>query len=147
MLAINDLIKLFHERKLWGGGHKIARKIIRILYACDFPLGSDKIGNNLFLAHNGLGIVISSETKIGDNCKIYQNVTLGAGKDGYPEIGDNVTIYSNSVVIGKIKIGDNSIIGACFFVNKDVEANTVVAGNPAKVIRRLENDFSKHHKV
>ena len=120
---------------LWGGG----RKIIRILFACDIPLGSDKIGNNLFLAHNGLGIVISSEVKIGDNCKIYQNVTLGAGKDGYPEIGNNVTIYSNSVVIGKIKIGDNAVIGACSFVNKDVEANTVVAGNPAKVIRRFEN--------
>ena len=115
------------------------RKIIRILYACDFPLGNAKIENNLFLAHNGLGIVVSSEVIIGKNCKIYQNVTIGAGKDGYPEIGNNVTIYSNSVVIGKIKIGDNSIIGACSFVNKDIEPNTIVAGNSVKVIKKLEN--------
>lgn len=77
----------------------------------------------MFFAHNGLGIVISSEAKIGDNCKIYQNVTIGAGNGGYPTIGNNVIIFPNSVIAGKIKIGDNAIIGACSFVNKDVEDN------------------------
>lgn len=84
------------------------------------------------MAHNGLGVVISSEAKIGDNCVIYQHVTIGAGKDGYPTIGNNVTIYSNTVIIGNIKIGDNTIIGACSFVNTDVPANTVYAGVPAR---------------
>lgn len=88
----------------------------------------------MFLAHNGLGIVISSESLIGDNCSIYQNTTIGAGHGGYPIIGNNVTVYANSVIAGKIIIGDNAVIGACSFVNTDVPANSVFAGVPAKRI-------------
>jgi len=74
---------------------------------------------------------------LGENCEIYQNVTIGAGKGGYPTIGNNVIIYGNSTICGNITIGDNCIIGANSFVNTDVPPNTIYAGCPAKFIKNL----------
>lgn len=88
-----------------------------------------------------VGIVIGVKVKMGMNCEIYQNVTIGTKetsdfKNGkYPEIGNNVIIYPNSLIIGDIKIGENSIIGAGSVVLNDVPPNSVVAGNPAKFIK------------
>lgn len=87
-----------------------------------------------------VGIVIGMKVKLGKNCTIYQNVTIGTkdtedflvGK--YPQIGNNVTIYPNAVIIGDITIGDNAIIGANSLVNKSVPANKTVVGNPAKIL-------------
>ena len=53
-------------------------------------------------------------------------------------IGDNVTICANSTVIGGIHIGDNALIGAASLVRKDVEANTMVGGNPMRIIKRID---------
>lgn len=95
---------------------------------------------NTYFPHP-IGIVIHPDVKIGKNCMIFQNVTIGQGKysDKYktdvPVIGDNVTIYANAVIIGGIVIGDNVTVGAGSIVLKDVEANTTVVGNPARVIR------------
>lgn len=91
------------------------------------------------------GIVIA-QAGFGNNCRIYQNVTIG-GKyghkskypDDYPKIGNNVTIYANSCIIGGISIGDNSVIAAGSVVLNDVPANSLVAGNPAKIIKTLAN--------
>ena len=89
------------------------------------------------LEHNALGIVISRMVTLGNNCKIYQHVTIGAGREGYPTIGNNVVIYSNCTICGKITIGDNVIIGANSFVNKNIPSNTVYGGVPAKYIKDL----------
>ena len=99
---------------------------------------------NTYFPHP-VGIVINQFATIGKNCTIYQNVTIGKGKynekikSDVPVIGNNVTIYANSVIIGGVTIGDNAVIGAGSVVLKDVEANTVVAGNPARFIRRVNN--------
>jgi len=88
-----------------------------------------------------VGITISSKTKIGTNCIIYANVTIGGKKNGgkeFPKIGNNVKIYSNSVIIGKIKIGNNVIIGAGSVVLSDIDDNCIVVGNPAKVIKQVK---------
>lgn len=85
------------------------------------------------------GNVINSYSKVGENCKIHGGVVIGnKGEDnlGCPTIGDNVDIGFGAVVIGNIKIGNNVTIGANALINKDVEDNSVVVGNPMRIIRR-----------
>lgn len=89
-----------------------------------------EIGKNLKLPHP-TGVVIGEGVKIGTNCTIYQNVTLGRKsieKAEYPIIEDNVIIYCNSVIIGNVKIGKNSIIGCNTTILKSVEANSKCTG-------------------
>lgn len=104
--------------------HKIYRK-----YGCIISPKA-KIGENLILPHP-IGIIIGEGVKIGDNCVIYQNVTLGRkNRDipDYPTIGKNVIIYCNSTVIGNVKIGDNSIVGCNTVVMKSVEKDSICTG-------------------
>lgn len=110
--------------------------INRLEDICAIP--TKYINSNIHFPHP-IGICINGNAKIGNNCTIWQNVTIGDGfkeKNGsrYPTIGDNVVIFANSVVIGGVNIGDNAIIGAGSVVVDDVPANTTVAGNPAKPI-------------
>ena len=95
---------------------------------------------NTFFPHP-IGIVIHPKVKIGKNCTIFQNVTIGQGKliNGIdiPIIGDNVIIYANSVIVGGIKIGNNVTVGAGSIVITDIPDNAIVAGNPAKVIKYM----------
>ncbi len=88
-----------------------------------------------FTIDHGTGVVIGETAIIGDNVKMYQGVTLGAksfplDKDGnpikgiqrHPQIGNNVIIYSNSTILGKIKVGDGAVIGGNLWVDSDVPA-------------------------
>lgn len=94
---------------------------------------------NTYFPHP-IGIVIHPDVKIGKNCTIYQNVTIGSGKysektnRNVPIIKDNVKVYANSVIVGGVTIGNNAVIGAGAIVLKDVEDNTTVVGNPARAI-------------
>lgn len=87
------------------------------------------------------GISIGGFSEIGHGVTIYQNVTIGGkyenNADSYPVICDGVTIFAHSVIIGKIKVGKDSVIGAYSFVNKDIPKNEVWAGIPAKFIRKV----------
>lgn len=100
------------------------------------------IGDGVKLGVGGMGIAIHPKSIVGDNCTIGQNVTLGirAGGNGSPIIGDNVFIAPGAKCLGG-KIGDNSIVGANAVVIDEVPANCIVAGVPAKIIRR---DTSAH---
>lgn len=106
----------------------------RFFWHCFVP-GQAQIGKNLQLSYWGLGVVVHIESKIGDNCHIGQNVTIGSMAGGVPELADNVRVGGGSFVFGKIKVGNNVIIGANSVVNKDVPDNAIVAGAPAKIIR------------
>ena len=86
--------------------------------------------------HYGAGVVIGSDTVIGKNCVIHQNVTMGDRsrlKTGQPIIGNNVEIYTGATILGQITIGDNAVIGAHSLVLHDVEVNSLVFGVPARV--------------
>lgn len=100
-------------------------------------ISTNDIGGGLIIQH-GIATIISAE-KIGKNCKIYQQVTIGFTHDlKAPIIGNNVEICCGAKVLGGITIGDNVLIGANAVVIKDVPANSVVAGVPAKVIKTLD---------
>ena len=100
------------------------------------------IGPNFAIWH-GTGLVIHKDAVIGSNCNIRQCTTLGVkqianGLYGRaPQIGNFVDIGCNSIIIGDIKIGDHSIVGAGSVVVKAVERNSVVAGNPARFIKMV----------
>lgn len=95
------------------------------------------IGKNFFIDH-GMGIVIGETTDIGNNVSIYQGVTLGGTKSTkkkrHPTISDNVVIGAGAKVLGPIKVGKNSKIGANSVVTKNVPPNTTVIGIPARII-------------
>lgn len=96
-----------------------------------------RIGKGFYIGHHGT-IVINSKTVIGDYCNITHNVTIGQisyGKSkGTPEIGNKVWIGTGSVIVGGIKIGSNVLIAPNSFVNFDVPDNSLVIGNPGKII-------------
>jgi len=93
------------------------------------------IGPGLFIQH-GFATIISAE-KIGRNCWINQQVTIGFSNDtDCPIIGDNVIIYAGAKVLGNVRVGDNSIVGANAVVIKDVPENCTVVGVPAYIVRR-----------
>jgi len=108
----------------------------RFLFAVWIP-SSAKIGKNFKLGYWGLGVVIHSNSIIGDNCVIAQNVTIGRknGDKAVPIIGNNVYVATGTVIFGEITVGYNVIIGANSVVNRSIPSNSVVAGNPARVIK------------
>ncbi len=98
-----------------------------------------EIGRRLVIDH-GTGIVIGETTVIGDDCLIYQGVTLGGtGKHTgkrHPTIGNNVMISTGAKVLGPFKVGDNSRIAAGAVVLDEVPENCTVVGVPARVVRK-----------
>ena len=93
-------------------------------------------GGGLIIQH-GFSTIINAK-KIGENCHIYQQVTIGFNGTEQPVIGNNVRICCGAKVIGGVNIGNNVVIGANAVVVKDVPDNVVVAGVPAKIIKQLE---------
>ena len=91
------------------------------------------------IIQHGFSTIVSAE-RIGKNCKIYQQVTIGYNHDlKAPVIGENVEICCGAKVIGGITVGDNVLVGANAVVVTDVPPNSVVAGVPARVIRKLDH--------
>ncbi len=97
------------------------------------------IGDRFFIDH-GTGVVIGETTEIGDDCTIYQGVTLGGtGKDQgkrHPTLGNHVMVGSGAKVLGPIHIGNNVRIAAGAVVLTDIPDNCTAVGIPAKVVRR-----------
>jgi len=96
------------------------------------------IGRRLVIDH-GTGIVIGATAEIGDDCLIYQGVTLGGTgtKQGnrHPTLGNNVMVGCGAKVLGPFKVGDNARIAANSVVLKEVPPNSTVVGVPGRVVR------------
>lgn len=101
------------------------------------------IGERFFIDH-GFGVVIGETAVIGDNVTLFHGVTLGGtGKDAgkrHPTLGNNVTIYAESMILGNVTVGDNVIIGAGTVSLKDIPANTTVVGAPARIVKIRHED-------
>ena len=117
------------------------------MYRCNhFTIGLKKLASYKIKFPHPIGIVIGIGVEFGSNCVVYQNVTIGTKgrelkKDGevdkYPKLGDNVIVYPSSILIGDITIGNNVVIGAGTLVTKSIPPNSMVYGNPIKIIPYL----------
>ncbi len=105
---------------------------LREICGCELYF-STHIDEGFYITH-GLGTVIGSRNSIGKGFRIYQGCTIGhkidAGKGCV--IGNDVTMYSNSQILGELTIGDNAVIGSNSLVLNNVPANSVAKGSPAK---------------
>jgi serine O-acetyltransferase len=113
------------------------RKLIFYLHSSALPLEVE-IGEGTQLGYGGLGVVIHPQAQIGENCLISQQVTIGgrSGMQGAPKIGNYVRIGAGAKILGPITIGDFASVGANAVVLKDVGPGMVVAGVPARELRR-----------
>ena len=115
-------------------------QFVRFLTGIEIHPGAT-IGKRFFIDH-GMGVVIGETTIIGDDCILYQGVTLGGVGTGehkvkrHPTLKNNVMISSGARIIGDVTIGDNSIVGASSVVLKDVPANCTVIGIPGRIVKQ-----------
>mgnify|MGYP003378386190 CR=1 FL=1 len=115
---------------------KLIDYAIRLVFSCWLPHGV-RAGSKLVLGYGGLGVIIHSDVEIGDNVHIDQGVTIGGNGTTYgvPCIESNVYIGAGAKILGPIRIGEGSIIGANAVVIRDVPPRSLSVGVPAKVIQ------------
>src|SRR5689334_1950225 len=129
---------------------RVISQISRFLTGIEIHPGAT-IGRRFFIDH-GMGVVIGETTEIGDDCLLYQGVTLGGtgnekGKR-HPTLGDHVVIGTGAKVLGNIRIGSHVKVGAGSVVVYPVPDHSTVVGIPGRVVRsRTENDVLEHGKL
>lgn len=146
------------EHWLWEHGHRSLARVLsqltRHITGVEIHPAA-QIGKHFFIDH-AMGVVIGETTIVGDNCVLYQGVTLGGtgnetGKR-HPTLGNNVTVGTGAKVLGNIRIGNNVKIGGNSVVVKDVPDNCTVVGVPGRIIKRngcrvFEESFdAKQHR-
>lgn len=134
---------LLHRRAKWfrqNGMHWLARftsHIGRFLTGIEIHPGAT-IGRRVFIDH-GMGVVVGETAEIGDDCTIYQGVTLGGtslakGAKRHPTLGRGVIVGANSQVLGGFIVGDGARVGSNAVVLREVPPNATAVGNPARVL-------------
>jgi putative colanic acid biosynthesis acetyltransferase WcaB len=130
------------QRLLMKPFQAIYQILVEWILGIEIPWDTD-IGHSLQLQH-GHGLVINHRTTIGHNCVLRHTTTIGNKKnvDGSfsaaPTIGNYVDIGCHVVILGAVKIGDRAVIGAGSVVLKDVPPGGVMVGNPARLLRVVE---------
>lgn len=130
---------------------RIISQFARFLTGIEIHPGA-KIGKGLLIDH-GSGVVIGETAEIGDNCLIYQGVTLGGtGKDSgkrHPTLGNDVMVGSGAKILGPFKVGDGAKIAANAVVLEEVPPYTTAVGVPARIakkrVARDNNDLDQIH--
>ena len=140
---------------LYQNGHHLAARAVsqgaKMITGIEIHPGAT-IGRGLVIDH-GSGVVIGETAEIGDNCTLYQGVTLGGtGKDEgkrHPTLGNNVMVGAGAKVLGPMRIGDNTKIAAGAVVLDEIPADSTAVGIPAKVVKvagqRVANDLDQIH--
>ena len=136
-LLAHRVAHYLHNKKCYLGARAVSQ-VSRFITGIEIHPGA-KIGKGLVIDH-GMGVVIGETAEIGDNCTIYQGVTLGGtGKElgkRHPTLGNNVLVGAGAKVLGPFKIGDNSKIAANAVVLEEIPDNCTAVGIPAKLVRR-----------
>ena len=136
-LLAHRVAHYLHNKKCYLGARAVSQ-VSRFVTGIEIHPGA-KIGKGLVIDH-GMGVVIGETAEIGDNCTIYQGVTLGGtGKDigkRHPTLGNNVLVGAGAKVLGPFRIGDNSKIAANAVVLEEIPDNCTAVGIPAKLVRR-----------
>lgn len=131
MIRLPEYRTLFYHRLGLAAG--LARPFCRPMES--LSLVCDEVGPGLIIQHGFASVIVAE--RIGAYCWINQQVTLGTGpKPGFPTLGDHVRIAPGAKVLGRVTIGDRSIVGANAVVTKDVPPDVTVVGVPAYIIRR-----------
>lgn len=133
-----------HIKRILLIGCVIWQKFIEITTGISIPYTAD-IGAGLYIGHYG-GIILHPVAQLGENCNISQGVTIGisgrGNKRGVPVIGNRVYVGVNAVIAGKIRVGDDVVIGANSLVNRDVPRSCTVVGVPATIVsQRGSSDY------
>ncbi len=140
---------------LWLHKLKFAARVVsqinRFMTGIEIHPGA-AIEKGFFIDH-GMGVVIGETAEIGENCLLYHGVTLGGvsleKKKRHPTLGKNVVVGAGAKVLGAIALGDNVKVGANAVVLKDAPANSVVVGNPGRVViqdgRHVEQEVPLNH--
>jgi len=139
---------LFYRISRWFWIHKmyligrLISHIGRFLTGIEIHPGA-RIGKRFFIDH-GMGVVIGETSEIGDNVMLYHGVTLGGTTwkkiKRHPTIGNNVVVGVGAKILGPVKIGDNTKIGANSVVVNEIPPNSIVVGIPGKVVFRVEGE-------
>lgn len=134
-------------------GYKVAARLIsqtaKFFTGIEIHPGAT-IGKGLFIDH-GTGVVIGETAEIGDNCTLYQGVTLGGtGKDvgkRHPTLGNNVMVGAGAKILGPFKVGDNAKIAANAVVLSEVPSDSTAVGIPARIVKRknIKCDLDQVH--
>ena len=136
---------VLHRRAKWCWTHgmrwlaRFISHIARFLTGIEIHPGAT-IGRRVFIDH-GMGVVVGETAEIGDECTIYQGVTLGGtalvkGAKRHPTLGRGVIVGANSQVLGGFTVGDGARIGSGAVVVKPVPPGATAVGNPARIIQR-----------
>src|ERR1700731_652746 len=126
-------------RRRWHLAGRFVSHLGRVLTGIEIHPGA-RIGRRLFIDH-GMGVVIGETAEIGDDCTLYQGVTLGGtslerGHKRHPTLGNGVIVSVHAQVLGPFRVGDGARIGAQAVVLSEVPEGATMVGIPAKPVSR-----------
>jgi serine O-acetyltransferase len=136
---------VLHRRAHWCWAHglrwlgRFVSHLSRFFTGIEIHPGAT-IGRRVFIDH-GMGVVIGETAEIGDDCTIYQGVTLGGtslhkGAKRHPTLGRGVTVGANAQVLGGFTVGEGARVGSNAVVVREVPAGATAVGNPARILHK-----------
>ena len=139
---------VLHRRAHWFWTHRLFWLGRFVSHLGRFVSGIEihpaaKVGRRVFIDH-GMGVVVGATAEIGDECTIYQGVTLGGtslgkGKKRHPTLGRGVIVGANSQVLGGFTVGDGARVGSNAVVLKAVPPGATAVGNPARILHAVSD--------